>query len=249
MKFIQRAFSFQFLPLTLLIAGLPLLPAQTNNTLSKQERSSGWHLLFNGYSSAGWRGAYGPTFPKTGWLVENGELKGNLSGGGQSADAGDIVTIRTYRDFDLKFDWKLDTGGNSGVKYFVEDDLPKPWGSAIGYEYQMIDDANYIYEGKHLPQRLKTASIYDILAANKPDTTMNIWHTSRIRVYKNHITHWLDGKMVLDTDRSSSAFLEGLASGKFKNDHGFATIPSGHILLQDHGFPVAFRNIKIKELQ
>ena len=223
--------------------------AQANNTLTTQESRTGWHLLFDGHSTTGWRGAYATTFPAKGWVIKDGELRGTFSDGLENGDGGDIVTLREYSDFDLRFDWKLGTGGNSGVKYFVEERQPKLVGSQPGYEYQLIDDANYIYMGKHLPPRLKTASIYDVVAANQPDTEMNVWHTSRIRVQGNHIQHWLDGKKVLDVERTSPEFLKGVASSKFSKYAGFASIPSGHILLQDHGHNVAFRNIKIKELK
>ena len=223
--------------------------AQAKNTLTTQESRAGWHLLFDGHSTAGWRGAYATTFPDKGWVIKDGELRGNFSDGIENGDGGDIVTLKQYSDFDLRFDWKLGTGGNSGVKYFIEERQPKPVGSQPGYEYQLIDDANYIYMGKHLPPRLKTASIYDVVAANQPDTEMNVWHTSRIRVQGNHIQHWLDGKKVLDVERTSPEFLKGVASSKFSKYAGFASIPSGHILLQDHGHNVAFRNIKIKELK
>jgi len=101
----------------------------------------------------------------------------------------------------------------------------------------------------HLPARLKTASIYDVVPANlKADTQMDVWHRSRILVRGDHIQHWLDGVEVLNVDRKSDLFLKGVADGKFSKYPGFASIPSGYILLQDHGHNVAFRNIKIKQL-
>ncbi len=176
-------------------------------------------------------------------------MSGDLSDGAESGDAGDIVTLKKYRDFELVFDWKLGKGGNSGVKYFIEERQPKPEkGSQAGYEYQLIDDAEYIYQDKKLPQDLKTASIYDVVAPEKTDTKMEVWHSSKIVVRKNHIEHWLDGVKVLDTDRSSQAFKNGVTDSKFRDYPGFGDITEGHILLQDHGHSVGFRNIKIKEL-
>lgn len=227
---------FIWLPSTYWPAGAPTL-------------QDGYTPLFDGKTMTGWRGAYSDRFPAKGWVVKDGELRGELTNGAEAGDGGDIVTIKKYKNFDLYFDWKLGKGGNSGVKYFVEERQPKPeHGSQSAYEYQLIDDANYIYNEKHLPQDLKTASIYDVVAANKPDAKMGDWHRSRIVVKNNQIEHWLDGKKVLDVSRQSEAFRQGVVASKYKDYAGFADIPDGHILLQDHGHSVAFRNIRIREL-
>ncbi|RRB07412.1 3-keto-disaccharide hydrolase [Larkinella rosea] len=227
----------------------PVISAQTANVLTPAERKAGWELLFDGKTTTGWRGAYADQFPAKGWVVKNGELRGELREGAESGDAGDIVTLKKYRNFEFAFDWKLGKGGNSGVKYFIEERQPKPAkGSQAGYEYQLIDDADYIYNDKHLPADLKTASIYDVVAANKPDVTLGQWHQSRIVVNHNRIEHWLDGVKVLAVDRTSAAFRQGVMDSKFKDYPGFAQIPEGHILLQDHGHSVSFRNLKIKPI-
>ena len=215
----------------------------------KMDKEKGWVSLFDGQTTKGWRGAYSTEFPKHGWVVKDGELRGELTEGAESGDAGDIVTLKKYRNFEFVFEWKIGNGGNSGVKYFIEERLPKPAkGSQAGYEYQLIDDADYIYMDKKLPQDLKTASIYDVIPADKPDVTMNVWHSSKIVVNNNHIEHWLDGKKVLAVNRGDETFRNGVADSKYKDYKGFDRIPDGHILLQDHGHSVAFKNIKIKEL-
>ncbi len=219
----------------------------TENILTKAEQKNGWQLLFDGKTTKNWRGAYHSEFPKHGWIVEDGSLKGQHSKGAESGDAGDIVSLKKYKNFHLVFDWKLGPGGNSGVKYFIEERQPRSAGSQAGYEYQLIDDANYIYNGKRLPEKLKTASLYEIIPAEKSDTKMGVWHTSAIVVNNDKIEHWLDGKKVVDVDRNSDRFQKGVFESKFKSYAGFSTIPAGNILLQDHGHNVAFKNIKIKE--
>jgi hypothetical protein len=164
------------------------------NLLTTAEQSGGWKLLFDGKSTTGWRGAYQSTFPEQGWIVSNGRLMGEHSKGAEPGDAGDIVTLKKYKNFELVFDWKLGKGGNSGVKYFIEERMPHLQGSLVGYEYQLIDDAHYIYNGKKLDEDLKTASIYDVLPASKENTRVGVWHNSKIIVNNNHIEHWLDGK-------------------------------------------------------
>ena len=90
------------------------------NHVSEQEKMQGVHLLFDGKTTKGWRGAYRKDFPKHGWVVKDGELRGELLAGVESSDAGDIVTLKKYRNFELVFDWKIGQGGNSGVKYFID---------------------------------------------------------------------------------------------------------------------------------
>lgn len=234
-----------------LLGGLTMIiftACSPENKVTKAQQKEGWQLLFDGKTTNNRRGAYQSEFPKHGWVVENGSLKGQLSKGTESGDAGDIVSLKKYKNFELVFDWKLGKGGNSGVKYFIEQRQPRTVGSQAGYEYQLIDDANYIYNGKRLPENIKTASLYEIIPAEKSDTKMDVWHSSKIVVNNNNIQHWLDGKKVVDVDRSSDRFQKGFSQSKFKNYSGFTTIPEGHILLQDHGHNVAFKNIKIKEL-
>lgn len=232
----------------LMLAASTVLMAQPANTLTDAEKKDGWTLLFDGKQLSQWRGAYMEGLPQHGWVIRDGELRGEFTEGMEAGDGGDIVTRKTYANFEMVFDWKLGAGGNSGVKYFVEERQPKPQGSQPGYEYQIIDDANYIYMGKPLDPTKKTAAIYDVVAPNKGDTAVGVWHSSRIRVRGNHIEHWLDGKKVIDVERTSAVFQQGVAKSKFHGYPNFAAIHSGHILLQDHGHTVAFRNVKLKPL-
>jgi hypothetical protein len=228
-----------------------LFAACQTNKLSQSEEKNGYQLLFDGTSTHGWRGAYLSQFPSHGWVIKNQQLLGELSAGKESGDGGDIITLKKYQNFDLSFDWKLGKLGNSGVKYFVEElaEKPKNSSSLVGYEYQLIDDQDFIYNEKHLPEDHKTGALYNISAPNKPNVKIGQWHTSRIVVKGDQIEHYLDKRLILSINRSSEEFKNGYLASKFKSIAGYDKRKEGYILLQDHGHNVSFKNIKIKELK
>jgi hypothetical protein len=156
--------------------------------------------------------------------------------------AGDIVSDGLYSDFDLLWDWKIEPGGNNGVKYFVSDQRKE----ALGHEYQMIDDV----KGHDQGPRHSTASFYDVLPpdAQKPLRPAGEWNHSRVLVQGNHAEHWLNGKKVLEYELGSDAVLAAVQKSKFRRVPGFGTKVKGHILLTDHSDPASFRNVKIRDL-
>ena len=202
-----------------------------------------WTPLFDGKSLAGWRGYKKENASETRWKVENGTLTLPPNDGKDTRGARDIISAGTYDNFDLRWEWKAAQGANSGVKYFVLEDQP----SAIGHEYQLIDDERHP-DAKIGPHR-QTAALYDVFpAADRPIKPAGEWNTSEVRVHGMHVEHWLNGKKVLEYELNSPKLKEAIAKSKFKDIARFGTPVKGHILLQDHGDQVWFRNIKIRRL-
>ncbi|HMH35275.1 MAG TPA: DUF1080 domain-containing protein [Puia sp.] len=221
------------------------------NTLASYEKQHGWKLLFDGTSSKGWIGAYKKAFPENGWLIRDGVISVVASEGKEAANGGDIVTTALYSTFDLSFEFKLSKAANSGVKYFVTL-AENNTGSAIGLEYQILDDKDHPDAKLGIAGDRTLASLYDLIPAHKQERFVHPigqWNMGRIIVYpNNHVEHYLNGVKVLEYERGSAAFRQLVAISKYKIWPKFGEAPRGHLLLQDHGSEVGFRSIKIREL-
>ena len=218
-----------------------LTSAQTANTLTASEKKDGWTLLFDGTSLDGWRAYKKTDAAGTRWAVKDGLLC--LQPGDSSDTRGqrDIVSKNAYGEFDLTWEWRISPGGNSGVKYFVLEDRD----AAIGHEYQVIDDAKHA-DAKIGPHR-QTAALYDVLqASNRPVKAAGEWNQSRVLVKGTTVEHWLNGTKVLQYELGSPALAGAVAKSKFKDIERFGKPLKGHILLQDHGDAVCYRNLKIR---
>ncbi|MDJ1503915.1 DUF1080 domain-containing protein, partial [Xanthocytophaga agilis] len=151
------------------------------NQLTEQETKEGWKLLFDGKTTNGWRGAYMTTFPEKGWTVKDGTLTVEASDGAESQHGGDIVTNDEYTNFDLRFEFKLTDSANSGVKYFVVEQQPKPKGSAFGLEFQVLDDDKHPDAKKGRDGNRTVGSLYDLITAkDKAAKPIGEWNEGRV---------------------------------------------------------------------
>jgi hypothetical protein len=220
------------------------------NTLTPDEKAAGWRLLFDGKTTNGWRGYNKPNAAGLRWVVHDGCIGLPQGKGNDTLGERDIITTETFDDFDLRFSWKVEPGSNSGVKYFVTEDasVRGPGGAAVGgalgHEYQVIDDERHPDAEAN---NRRTGSFYDVKAATShPALPPGSWNQSRILVQGNHVEHWLNGTKVLEYELGSPEIQQAVKSSKFKDVGAFGTKVRGHILLQDHGDAVCYRDIKVK---
>jgi len=232
----QHLLSSTLLALSLLLQP-PMATTTAPNTLTAAEKAAGWQLLFDGRSLDGWRGYRRDTLPETGWDITDGILRTI-----PKVKGGELITRKTFSDFEFTWEWRVPPGGNNGVKYFVTEERPQ----SPGHEYQMIDDVGY--PGSLTPQQL-TAAFYDVLpaAADKPLRPANEWNASRLVVRGMRVEHWLNGRNVLTYELGSDAVKAGIAKSKFKGHPGFGEKIDGHIMLTYHQDECSYRNLKIRE--
>jgi hypothetical protein len=226
----------------LLIAGCSA--QDQDNTLSSKEKKEGWKLLFDGQTTNGWRGYNSAEMPAA-WKAVDGTLMSSGEGGDIG---GDVITNEKYENFDLKMDWKLSPEGNSGILYHVVEAPELKATYFSGPEYQLIDDIGF--PGGVTPLN-STGADYAMTPA---DTTQKIlnpigeWNSSRIVFDQGKVTHYLNGKKVVEFTAWTEQWVEKVNKGKWKNYPAYGKAKIGFIGLQDHGSKIWFKNIKIKQL-
>ncbi|MEH3102668.1 MAG: DUF1080 domain-containing protein [Sphingomonas phyllosphaerae] len=214
-----------------------------DNSLTPAERAQGWKLLFNGQDLSGWGAFGGGPAPST-WTVRDGTLLLTKADGKMSGT--DLVTADLHGAFELTLDWKVEKGGNSGVLYLARPVEGAPLLYQTGLEMQVLDDAGHS-DGK-IPTH-RAGSLYDMTVppagVSKPAGT---WNHARLLVQNGRIRQWLNGVPTADVSYGDDAWRQRVAGSKFAKMPHFGTYDSGVIGLQDHGEPVAFRNIKLRRI-
>jgi hypothetical protein len=210
---------------------------QPMNTLTEAERAAGWTLLFDGRSLDGWRGYNMPSLPGS-WAAQDGTLA-RVGGGG------DLITAAQYDDFELAFEWRVETGGNSGVFYRGVEGEQVIYHSAP--EYQVLDDPNHA-DGRS--PITSAGSNYALTPAPRGNVKpAGEWNSGRISVRGRQVEHWLNGTRVVAYELRSDEWAETVANSKFVEWPAYGMAERGHIGLQDHGDPVWYRNMKLRVLR
>ena len=210
--------------------------ATMTNTLTSEERANGWQLLFDGRTTHGWRN-YNKQDLDGRWRVEDGALTLAAAGGG------DIVTERQFENFELAYEWKISSGGNSGVFFHVvEGKYDAVWHT--GPEVQLLDDD--LHPDGRTPTH-RAGAAYDLYAPHDVQTRpIGEWNIARLLVNHGHVEHWLNGRKIVEYELWSDEWKKRVAASKFAVIPEYGLARSGHIALQDHGDRVWFRNIKIR---
>ncbi len=225
------------------------------NELTANEKRKGFRLLWDGKTTNGWRGAKMDKFPEAGWEIKDGLLCTIESGGAESRGGGDIVTVDKFGNFELEVDFRITEGANSGIKYFVDTELNKGEGSAIGCEFQILDDKKHPDAKKGTANNRTVGSLYDLITAhsysepnkNKRGANPGQWCKARVIVNGGKVQHYLNNIKVVEYDRYTQMFKALVAYSKYSKWPNFGQAAEGHILLQEHGNKVDFRSIKIRE--
>ena len=232
----------------LALAGAVLSCEQKPNTLTSKEKAEGWVLLFDGQTLNGWRDFNGTSLTGP-WEVQDGTIW--TDGEGDDGN-GYIVTDREFANFDLKWEWKIARGGNSGLIYHVVEGPQFNVPYITGPEYQIIDDDNWEeVNGYPLEPWQRCAVDY---AMYVPDFETRIlkpageWNQSEIIFDNGHVTYLLNGKVTVEFDAWTPDWFARKNAGKWSHAPEYGLSRTGHISIQDHGYPASFRNIKIKEL-
>jgi hypothetical protein len=206
----------------------------------------GWVPLFDGTSSSGWRGYGSEGFPEVGWEIVDGMIHCIGSGRGEAGHGDDIITEKRFQNFELKLEWRVAEGGNSGIFYLAQEKEQPIWQNAP--EMQVLDNERHLDANLGKDGNRKAGSLFDLIPAT-PQTSKPAgeWNQVRILVQDGQVEHWLNGQQVLQYQLGAPEFDALLRESKFADYPDFCKFREGHIGLQYHGDDVWYRNIMIKD--
>lgn len=216
--------------------------------LGMQIQDSGWISLFNGETLNGWH-TFGDTFADSAWHVENGAIHldaSKIDNDENTINGGDLLTDEQYSNFDLKLQWKISKAGNSGIKFYVQEDTTR-YDEAIGIEMQVVDNVNHD-DGKKAKHR--AGSLYDLIAPTAEVTKpYGEWNDAEIICNNGALEFYLNETKIVSAVLWNDDWKKVIAHSKFKRMKDWGTFKTGHIALQDHGSDVWYNNIMIKKLK
>lgn len=221
--------------------------AVEHNNLSDSEKKEGWSLLFDGKTLNGWH-AYNHSGNTSVWVVKDGELVRDSAR--KTIESADLVSDKSYSDFDLRFDWKIVKAGNSGVFINVQEDTAYVRAWATGPEYQLLDNSNVSDHNYGDPKR-QAGALFGLVPIkdNTAARPFNEWNNARIVQQHGKIQFWLNDVLTVEEDLKSDRWKQLVDSSSLGKLPGFGKFTNGRIGLQDWAKGVSFRNIKIKELR
>ena len=225
----------------------------TVNTLSPQETAQEFKLLFNGKDFTNWRGVMMKTPPTAGWTIENGVLHALVADSTEKGRRSDLISNQIFKAFELNFDFKMDEGTNSGVKYFFTESADN-LKEGIGPEYQIMDNAYQAKTKAGLPEDRTMSSLVGLIPATPLDARfqkkIGEWNQGKIIVHTDkRVEHWLNGFKVVEYVLGSVAYKALTAKSKIATTPDFGLVDKSPVLLQNHGKSVYFRSVKIRELK
>ena len=229
------------------MGGPSTTPVPANNVLTGEEKEAGWQLLFDGTTKNGWH-VFNNKTDGAAWVVSDGtlHLDPKEKKDWQTVGGGDIVTADEFDNFHLKLEWKLDSGGNSGIIFYIKEEPKYEHTWHTGPEMQVLDNAAHKDAGI---QKHRAADLYDLVSsAPDKDLPAGQWNLVEVISKDGKLEFHLNGTQVLTTTLWDDNWKKLVAGSKFKSMPDFGTYKKGRIGLQDHGDPVWYRNIKIKKL-